>query len=234
MGILQCKSIFYYRYNLFTVEKLFLLKHFVLLCLFTSQTSPASCAIITLSADMFVCWQNALLCHSWNKLPLSVQALPYGPVWNRRFMYFSTGKQKQTASQSSKAQVSTCQTHLDHCGCLTCFKRQTLVQIENNKWFKLLLCWTDRHTVPVVTWLSCTGNGEQYSQCHCGGTQGPHSSVVTAPALFLGKEDNLLTWPCEVWWLNSVGDCTSPNLFFSLQGPNFCLHLCGYQHYRHK
>lgn len=137
MGILQCKSIFYYRYNLFTVEKLFLLKHFVLLCLFTSQTSPASCAITTLSADMFVCWQNALLCHSWNKLPLSVQALPYGPVWNRRFMYFSTGKQKQTASQSSKVQVSTCQTHLDHCGCLTCFKRQTLVQIENNKWFKL-------------------------------------------------------------------------------------------------
>lgn len=25
----------------------------------------------------------------------------------------------------------------DHCGCLTCFKRQTLVQIENKKWFKL-------------------------------------------------------------------------------------------------
>lgn len=64
MGILQCKSIFYYRYNLFTMEKLFLLKHFVLLCLFTSQTSPESCAIITLSADMFVCWQNALSCHS--------------------------------------------------------------------------------------------------------------------------------------------------------------------------
>lgn len=94
----------------------------------------------------------------WNKLPLTVQALPYGPVRSRRprqaFMYCFIGKQKQTAPLSSRAPVSTYRLHWDHRRCLIWFKEKLMYSKTTMSDSNCVLCWTDRHTIPVVTWFS--------------------------------------------------------------------------------
>lgn len=179
----------------------------LLLCLYVSQTSPEPCATITISAGICVCWQNAFPHHSIETNSSSLCKLcPVGLSGvgdHDRHLCIALLENRSKLPHSLQGhQCLLTGLHWDHHRCLICFKREIRVQQDNNKWFKLPATLDWQTHSPCSDLALFTGNGEQESHCHCTGTKGPHSSVVTDPALFLGKQDNL-TRPYEVWWLST-------------------------------
>ena len=121
----------------------------------------------------------------WNKLPHTVQALPYGPVWSRRpwqaFMLYwrIPAKCPMLFKGTSVYLQDSTETTI---GAKSGSKKKLMYNKTTIKDSYCLPCWTDRHTVTVVTGLSL-------------------QAVVTVPLCWhKGASLKCCNWSCPLPW----------------------------------